>query len=101
MTQQEFHAIDKRMATKDDIKLVLSAIDDLSGQIADVKQSLEFAVDRHLRTRNPCIDGAYLPKKLKIHRYMYRRIELDIEPMALYLRRHVPTNEPTATQTRF
>src|SRR5262249_17767211 len=30
----------------------------------------EFAVYRHLRTRNPWIDGAYLPKRLQIHRYM-------------------------------
>ena len=32
--------------------------------------SPEFAVYRHLRTRDPCIDGVSLPKKLKIHRYM-------------------------------
>ena len=31
----------------------------------------EFAVYRHLRTRDPCIDGISLPKKLKIHRYMH------------------------------
>jgi hypothetical protein len=31
----------------------------------------EFAVYRHLRTRDPCIDGVSLPKKLKIHRYMH------------------------------
>src|SRR5262249_45198990 len=60
----------------------------------------EVAVYRHLRTRNPCIDGAYLPTRLIIHRYMNRRAELDIKPMALYIRRHVPTNDPTATQTR-
>jgi parallel beta-helix repeat protein len=30
----------------------------------------EFAVYRHLRTRNPCIDGTYLPKRLRLHRYM-------------------------------
>jgi type IV secretory pathway TrbL component len=42
----------------------------------------EFAVYRHLRTRNPCIDGASLPKRLTIHRYMHRRRELAITPMA-------------------
>jgi hypothetical protein len=31
----------------------------------------EFAVYRHLRTRDPCIDGISLPKKLTMHRYMY------------------------------
>jgi 2-methylisocitrate lyase-like PEP mutase family enzyme len=31
----------------------------------------EFAVYRHLRTRDPCIDGVSLPKMLKIHRYMH------------------------------
>jgi hypothetical protein len=31
----------------------------------------EFAVYRHLRTRDPCIDGVSLPQKLKIHRYMH------------------------------
>ena len=30
----------------------------------------EFAVYRHLRTQNSCIDGVSLPKRLKIHRYM-------------------------------
>jgi hypothetical protein len=30
----------------------------------------EFAVYRHLRTRDPCIDGVSLPKKFKIHRHM-------------------------------
>ena len=33
----------------------------------------EFAVYRHLRTRNPCIYGAYLLKRLEIHRYMNRK----------------------------
>jgi hypothetical protein len=31
----------------------------------------EFAVYRHLWTRDPCIDGISLPKKLTIHRYMH------------------------------
>jgi hypothetical protein len=31
----------------------------------------EFAVYRHLRTRDPYIDGISLPKKLKMHRYMH------------------------------
>jgi hypothetical protein len=30
----------------------------------------EFAVYRHLRTRDPCSDGVFLPTKLKIHRHM-------------------------------
>ena len=60
----------------------------------------EFAVYRHLRTRNPCMYGAYLPKRLETHRYMNRRVGLDITPMALSMRRHVPTNNPTATQAR-
>jgi hypothetical protein len=34
----------------------------------------EFAVHRHLRTRNPCIDGVSFPKRLKIHRHMLRMI---------------------------
>ena len=45
MTQQEFLALDKKMATKDDVKLILSAIENLSGQIADVKQSTLSAID--------------------------------------------------------
>jgi hypothetical protein len=45
MTQQEFLALNKRMATKDDVKLILSAIENLSGQIADVKQSTLSAID--------------------------------------------------------
>ena len=45
MTQQEFLALDKKMATKDDVKLILSAIQPLSGQIADVKQSTLSAMD--------------------------------------------------------
>jgi hypothetical protein len=60
----------------------------------------EFAVYRYLRTRNPCIDGAYLPKRSQIHRYMNHRRKLDIQPLTLYMCRHVPTNDPTATQTR-
>ena len=45
MTQQEFLALDKKMATKGDVKLILSAIENLSGQIADVKQSTLSAID--------------------------------------------------------
>ena len=49
MTQQEFVAINQKMATKDDLqamgKLILNAIDNLSGQIADVKQSTLSAID--------------------------------------------------------
>ncbi len=45
MTQQEFLALDKKMATKDDVTLILSAIENLSGQIADVKQSTITAID--------------------------------------------------------
>ena len=33
------------MATKDDVKLILSAIENLSGQIADVKQRMLSAID--------------------------------------------------------
>jgi hypothetical protein len=39
LSQQEFLEIKKTMATKDDAKLILSAIDNLSGQITDVKHS--------------------------------------------------------------
>jgi hypothetical protein len=45
MTQKEFLALDKRMATKDDVKLILSAIENLSGQMADVKQSTLSTID--------------------------------------------------------
>jgi len=45
MAQQEFLHIKNRMATKDDRKLVLSAIETLSGQIADVKHSIPSALD--------------------------------------------------------
>ena len=45
ISQQEFLAIKKEMATKDDVKLILSAIENLSGQIADVKQSTLHAID--------------------------------------------------------
>jgi hypothetical protein len=49
MTQQEFLALTKKMATKDDLhavgKAILDAIDNLSGQIADVKQSTLSAID--------------------------------------------------------
>jgi hypothetical protein len=43
----------------------------------------EFAVHRHLRTRNPCIDGVSFPKRLKIHRHMIRMISLDSKPIEL------------------
>jgi hypothetical protein len=49
MTQQEFLALNQKMATKDDLqavgKAILDAIDSLSGQIADVKQSTLSAID--------------------------------------------------------
>jgi hypothetical protein len=45
MTQQEFLALNQKMATKDDVTLILSAIENLSGQIADVKQSTLSAID--------------------------------------------------------
>ena len=49
MTQQEFVALNQKMATKDDLrdlgKTILDAIDNLSGQIADVKQSTLSAID--------------------------------------------------------
>jgi hypothetical protein len=45
MSQQEFLDIKKTMATKDDVTLILSAIENLSGQIADVKHSLPSALD--------------------------------------------------------
>jgi hypothetical protein len=45
MSQQEFLEIKKTMATKDDVTLILSAIENLSGQITDVKQSLPSALD--------------------------------------------------------
>ena len=49
MSQQEFLAIKKQMATKDDLqavaKAILDAIDNLSGQIADVKQRTLSAID--------------------------------------------------------
>ena len=49
MTQKEFLALDKKMATKDDLqavgKTILDAIDNLSGQIADAKQSMLSAID--------------------------------------------------------
>ena len=45
MTQQEFLALTTKMATKDDVTLILSAIENLSGQIADVKQSTLSAID--------------------------------------------------------
>ena len=37
--------IKNSMATKDDVKLILSAIENLSGQIADVKQHMPSALD--------------------------------------------------------
>jgi hypothetical protein len=45
MSQPEFLEIKKTMATKDDVKLILSAIENLSGAIVDVKQSLPSALD--------------------------------------------------------
>ena len=49
ISQQEFLAIKQEMATKDDLqavgKAILHAIDNLSGQIADVKQSTLSAID--------------------------------------------------------
>ncbi|MGH8065442.1 MAG: hypothetical protein ACRERE_09415 [Candidatus Entotheonellia bacterium] len=50
MSQREFSEIRKTMATgfvdvRGDLKLVLSAIENLSGQIADVKASLPSALD--------------------------------------------------------
>jgi hypothetical protein len=45
MSQQEFLTLNQKMATKDDVKLILSAIENLSGQIADVKQSTLSAID--------------------------------------------------------
>jgi hypothetical protein len=45
MTQQEFLALNQKMATTDDVTLILSAIENLSGQIADVKHSTLSAID--------------------------------------------------------
>ncbi len=45
MTQQEFLTIKNSMTTKDDVKLILSAIENLSGQMADVKHSMPSALD--------------------------------------------------------
>jgi hypothetical protein len=45
MSQQEFLEIKKTMATKDDGKLILSAIENLNGAMVDVKQSLPSALD--------------------------------------------------------
>ena len=49
MTQQEFLALNKKMATKDDVrvmgKAILEAIDNLNGQIADVNHSTLSAID--------------------------------------------------------
>jgi hypothetical protein len=51
-SQPEFLDIKKTMATKGDVKLILSAIERLSGQIADVKQSRVSALDcAQLETR--------------------------------------------------
>jgi len=44
MSQQEFLEIKKTMATKDDAKLILSAIETLGGQMADLKHSLPSAL---------------------------------------------------------
>jgi hypothetical protein len=49
----------------------------------DVAPIPEFAVYRHLRTREPCSDGVFLTTKLKIHRYMNCRKCLDIKPVVL------------------
>jgi len=49
MTQQEFLALNQKMATKDDLqavgKAVLDAIDNLSRQIANVKHSTSSAIN--------------------------------------------------------
>jgi hypothetical protein len=45
MAQQEFLAIKKSMATKGDVKLILSAIENLSGQMAGIKHSLPSTLD--------------------------------------------------------
>ena len=46
MSQEQFLALEKKIdATHGDVKLILSAIDNLSGQIADVKQSTLSAID--------------------------------------------------------
>jgi hypothetical protein len=45
MSQQEFLELKKTLATKDDVKIILSAIENLSGAIVDVKQSLPSALD--------------------------------------------------------
>jgi hypothetical protein len=45
MSQQEFLENKKPMATKDDVKIILSAIENLSGAIVDVKQSLPSTLD--------------------------------------------------------
>jgi hypothetical protein len=62
MSQQEFLAIKKTMATKDDVKIILSAIDNLSGQMADVKSILPSALDF------ACLEGRVdvIEKKLGI-----------------------------------
>jgi hypothetical protein len=36
ISQEQFLALEKKMATKDDVKLILSAIENVSGQIAEV-----------------------------------------------------------------
>jgi type II restriction/modification system DNA methylase subunit YeeA len=60
----------------------------------------EFAVYRHLWTQKPCIGGVYPLKRSTIHRHMNRRIFLDTMAISPYSRRHVPTNDATATQAR-
>ena len=60
----------------------------------------EFAVYRHLWTQKPCICGVHPLKRPEIHRYMNRSIFLDITAIGSYMRRHVLTNNPTATQAR-
>jgi hypothetical protein len=46
MSQEQFLALEKKIdATHGDVKLILSAIENLSGQIAGVKQSTITAID--------------------------------------------------------
>jgi hypothetical protein len=44
-SQQESWDIKKMLATKEDVTLIISAIENLSGQIGDVKQSTRNAFD--------------------------------------------------------
>jgi hypothetical protein len=46
MSQEQFLALEKKIdATRGDVKLILSAIENLNGQITDVKQSTLTAID--------------------------------------------------------